>query len=166
MRLASVLGISAALLAPPPPARAADVTTGDGIAVVDFTPAEVEQVLAAVDAAAAFAGRVSPALPAEYGAAVRLSAGGWKVLRAVAPKGVGVRVVLTAVPPAVLLLLPLLDDPPAADVVRAYDRLRAAPAGAVRDLAGRLDAARRELAAGLWAQTPADRFREWRERLK
>lgn len=152
-----------ALLASSPPARAADVVTGDGIAVVDISAAEVGEVLAAVDAAAAFAARVGPLLPAEYGAAVGLAAGGWKVVRAVVPAGVGVRVVLTAVPPAVLVL-PRWDDSPAADVIKRYDRLRAVPSEAVREAAARLDAARKELAAELWAKTPADRFRGWREK--
>ena len=104
-------------------ARAVDVATGDGIVVIDLTRAETKQVFDAVDSAAAFAELVSPVLPAEYQAAVRLAGGGWALVRMALPKeGVTIRVAITAVPPAMLLLPDT--GATAADVVRAYASLR------------------------------------------
>ncbi len=111
-------------------ARAVEVTVGDGIVVVDLTKEECRRVLDAVDATAAFADLVSPALPGEYRAAVKLAAGGWRVLRAVAAEPVPVRVIVTALPPVVLVLPGT--GATAAEVVAAYQRLRERAAGPFR----------------------------------
>ncbi|MBX9628216.1 MAG: hypothetical protein K2X82_30740 [Gemmataceae bacterium] len=139
-------------------ARAVEVTVGRGVAVVEVTPAEARQLFEAVDSAAAFADLIAPALPPEYAAAVKLAGVGWQVVRAVAPDGVPLRVVITAVPPAVLVLP--RTGLTAAEVVAAYERLAARP----REVVDRLDAAGRELAGKLWDAIPADRFRDWRTR--
>ncbi|MBX9580373.1 MAG: hypothetical protein K2X87_08705 [Gemmataceae bacterium] len=139
-------------------ARAVEVTVGPGVAVVEVTPAEARRVFAAVDSAAAFADLVAPVLPPEYAAAVKLAGVGWQVVRAVAPDGVPLRLVVTAVPPAVLVLPRA--GMTAAEVVAAYERLAARP----RELADGLHAAGKELAARLWDAIPADRFRDWRPR--
>ena len=137
-------------------ARAVEVTVGRGVAVVEVTPAEARRVFAAVDSAAAFADLVAPALPPEYAAAVKLAGVGWQVVRAVAPDGVLVRLVVTAVPPAVFVLPRA--GMTAAEVAAAYERLTDRP----REVFDKLDAAGKEFAAGLWAAVPADRFRDWR----
>ena len=128
-------------------ARAVEVTVGHGVAVIEVTPAEARRVFAAVDSAAAFADLIAPVLPPEYAAAVKLAGIGWHAVRAVAPDGLPLRLVVTAVPPAVLVLPRA--GLTAAEVVAGYERLAAGP---------------RELAARLWEAVPADRFREWRTR--
>jgi hypothetical protein len=159
MRRLTVLGfVTAAVLGSAAGARAVEVTVGRGVAVVEVTPAEARRVFAAVDSAAAFADLVAPALPPEYAAAVKLAGVGWQVVRAVAPDGVPLRVVVTAVPPAVLVLPQA--GLTAAEVVTAYERLAARP----RELADELHAAGKELTARLWDAIPADRFRDWRPR--
>lgn len=159
MRRPIVFGfVLAAVVASAADAGAVEVTVGQGVAVVEVTPAEARRVFAAVDSAAAFADLIAPALPPEYLAAVKLAGVGWQVVRAVAPDGVPVRLVVTAVPPAVLVLPKA--GLTAAEVVSAYERLTAGP----RDLAEKLDAAGREFAAKLWDAIPADRFGDWRSR--
>lgn len=148
MRRPVVFGIAlASLFALTTEARAVEVTVGHGVAVVEVTPAEARRVFAAVESAAAFADLIAPVLPPEYAAAVKLAGVGWHVVRAVAPDGLPLRLVVTAVPPAVLVLPRA--GLTAAEVVAGYERLAAGP---------------RELAARLWDAVPADRFREWRTR--
>src|SRR4051812_20994118 len=98
-----LLGVAAALLGCGP-VRAVEVTTGEGIAVVELSKDEAKAVFGAADSAAAFTQLAAGALPGEYRAAARLAAGGWQALRLVVPASVPVRLVVTAVPPAVLLL--------------------------------------------------------------
>lgn len=147
-------------------AQAVEVTAGDGIVVVDLTRAESQQILEAGDSAAAFARLVSPALPGEYRAVVTLAAGGWRMLRVVVAEPVPVRVVLTAIPPAVLVLP--VNDTPAEEVIATYLRIRERTTGQFRSVFDRLDAARRDL-IGYVSNTqlisslrdtrqPADRF--------
>ncbi len=132
-------------------ARAVEVTTGDGIAVVDLTKDESRRVFEAVDSAAALAQLVSPALPGEYGAAVRLAAGGWQALRAALPEVVPVRLVLTAVPPAVLLLPAV--GVTAAEVVQAYGRIREKAGGCAKALLAPAAEAREQLdLLGRWVE--------------
>ena len=134
------------LLAAAAPARAADVTSADGIVVVEMTRAEAGRVWGAVDSGAAFAELVSPGLPAEYQAAVRLAAGSWQAFRAVFPEPIPVRVVLTAVPPAVWILP--ATGPTAPELVRRYTRQQDRADAVARAVVGPLDraaAARQEL---------------------
>jgi hypothetical protein len=133
MRRSLLVGVVAvALGGPAADARAVEVTVGDGIVVADLTKEDAEKVLRAADSAAAFAALVSPALPAEYHAAVQIAAGGWHLLRAAFKEPVPLRAVITLVPPAVLV------GPqfglPAADVVRTYAELRAKVTGFVPGL--------------------------------
>lgn len=132
-------------------ARAVDITTGDGIAVIDLSKDESKKVFEAVDSAAALAQLVSPVLPAEYQAAVRLAASGWQALRAAVPGGVPVRLVFTAIPPAVLVL-PVMGLS-AAEVVQTYMR--------IREKAGHY--AKTLLAPALEARVPLDQLGRWIE---
>jgi hypothetical protein len=149
----AVVVIGTTLMGHGPQAQASDVSVGDGIVVVDLTAADCHMVLEAVDSAAAFAAIVSPALPAQYHAAVRLAAGGWAALRLVIPDGVSLRAVLTLLPPA-LLVFPQAGTP-ASEVIRVYRRIQDQTVGraraAVKEIAGTtgetLEAARKELAA-------------------
>jgi hypothetical protein len=160
--------------------RAADVTVGDGIVVVDLTADESKKVFEAVDSATAFAALVSGALPPEYAIAVKLAAGGWQTLRLIAPGAIPLRVVVTAVPPAILLVP--LGGVTGAEVVQTYGRIReqvsAFPRTAIQDTLNattdRLDAARRELngfvsnsllVSALQSRVPVDQVQRWVDRL-
>jgi hypothetical protein len=132
-------------------ARAVEVAVGDGIVVIDLTKDESRKILEAVDSAAAFAELVSPALPGEYHAALRLAAGGWRMLRMVLAEPVPVRMVLTAVPPAVLVLP--ATGATAEEVIRTYSCLRENAAAHARSL----------LAPALEARAPADQLQRWIE---
>jgi hypothetical protein len=151
--LSGAVVVAGLVLGSPGAARAAEVTVGDGIAVVELTADEGKEILGAVDSAAAFAGAVSPLLPPEYRVLVKVTAGGWAALRKAGGRdGLPLRVVLTAVPPAVLLLPRA--GMTAEDVIALHARFREKAAGyaraALKDTVGaaadRLDAARRELA--------------------
>src|SRR5262245_62945133 len=77
-------------------AKPADVTAGEGVVVVDLTPAESKKLFEAVDSAAAFAAMVAPALPPDYQAAVKLAGTAWGTLRLILPKdGIPLRVVVS-----------------------------------------------------------------------
>jgi hypothetical protein len=133
MRRPILSGVVAVVLGGPvADARAVEVAVGDGIVVVDLTAEDAETVLRAADSAAAFAALVSPALPAEYQAAVRVAAGGWHLLRAAFKEPIPLRAVITLVPPAVLVGPQF--GVPAADVIRTYTELRAKVTGFVPEL--------------------------------
>jgi hypothetical protein len=127
----SLLGgvVAVVLGGPATDARAVEVTVGDGIVVVDLTQDDAATVLRAADSAAAFAALVSPGLPAEYQAAVRVAAGSWHLLRVAFKEPVPLRAVITLMPP-VVLVGPTFGVP-AADVVRTYTELRAKVTGFV-----------------------------------
>lgn len=131
--------------------RAVEVAVGDGIVVVDLTKDESRKILEAVDSAAALAELVSPALPGEYQAALRVAANGWRALRVVLHEPVPVRLVLTAVPPAVLVLP--ATGATAEEVIVTYTRLREKAAAHAKAL----------LAPALEARVPADQLQRWVE---
>lgn len=142
MRHAQVLGVAVILVGTAGDGRAVEKTVGDGIVVVDLSADDVGQLLRAVDGAAALADIASTGLPAEYQLIVRAASGGWRLARAVLPGPMPVRVVFTAVPPA-MLLLPVRGTP-ATEVVRAYTEFRAKAGGMVaapfREFANRVEA--------------------------
>ena len=117
-----VLAIALAFFSPGPDASAAEIATGNGILVVELSPDESKKIIEAVDSAAAFSAMVAPVLPPEYMIAVKGAAGGWAALRMVLPSNVSLRVVLTAVPPAIMVLPQL--GMTAADVIRTYGEVR------------------------------------------
>lgn len=119
----AALAIALVFVSPGSEAAAAEITTGDGIVVVELSPDESKKIFEAVDSAAAFSAMVAPVLPPEYQIAVKGAAGGWAALRMVVPSTVPLRVVLMAVPPAIMVLPQL--GMTAADVIRTYGEVRA-----------------------------------------
>jgi hypothetical protein len=113
-------------------ARAVEVTVGDGIAVVDLTKEDAAQVVRVADSAAAFAALAAPMLPPEYQAAVLIANGGWHLLRPAFQQPVPLRVVVTLLPPAVLVVPHAGMSP--ADVIRRYAELRAKVKGFVPEM--------------------------------
>jgi hypothetical protein len=119
----AALAIALVFFSSGPEAAAADITTGNSIVVVELSPDESKKIFEAVDSAAAFSAMVAPVLPPEYQLAVKGAAGGWAALRMVVPSTVPLRVVLTAIPPAIMVLPQL--GMTAADVIRTYGEVRA-----------------------------------------
>jgi hypothetical protein len=168
------------IFSPGPEASAAEITTGSGIVVVELNPDESKKIFEAVDSAAAFSAMVAPVLPPEYQLAVKGAAGGWAALRMVVPSTVPLRVVLTAVPPAIMVLPQL--GMTAVDVIRTYGEVRAhvaSRAGAMcRHLAGaalqKFEQIQSEacgyvancmLVTGIQERLPLDRMPRWATRL-
>ncbi len=123
----------------PGEASAAEIATGNGIVVVELSPDESKTIIEAVDSAAAFSAMVAPVLPPEYQIAVKGAAGGWAALRMVVPSTVPLRVVLTAVPPAIMILPHL--GMTAADVISKYGQVRAHVASRAAEMCRHMTAA-------------------------